>query len=161
MDEALVALGDEVGEAGRRARVAYIERHGAPPNDEGRPDSWWKPLAFRREHGIDEAVKRVGLVWWTLNKRDLIQLEDIWASKFFARDESHTMAPMPRLDPAEALEMAQDASAALASEAESVLDQLDGLASVWGDEGVFRTCRDRLRKALGEFKAAGTEGGGA
>lgn len=29
------------------------------------------------------------------------------------------------------------------------LSQLDGLASVWGDEGVFRSCRDRLRSIPG------------
>lgn len=28
------------------------------------------------------------------------------------------------------------------------LDQLDGLAAVWGDEGVFRRCRDRLRELV-------------
>lgn len=35
-----------------------------------------------------------------------------------------------------------------AEEVSSVLGQLDGLAEVWGDEGVFRSCRDRLRAAL-------------
>lgn len=29
-----------------------------------------------------------------------------------------------------------------------VLEDLDGLARVWGDEGVFRSCRDRLRKLV-------------
>lgn len=33
-------------------------------------------------------------------------------------------------------------------EVESVLGQLDDLAQVWGDEGVFRRCRDRLRKLV-------------
>lgn len=33
-------------------------------------------------------------------------------------------------------------------EVESVLGELDCLANVWGDEGVFRRCRDRLRKLL-------------
>jgi hypothetical protein len=30
-------------------------------------------------------------------------------------------------------------------EVRSVLGELDHLAEVWGDEGVFRRCRDRLR----------------
>jgi hypothetical protein len=34
------------------------------------------------------------------------------------------------------------------SEVRSVLEQLDHLAELWGDEGVFRTCRDRLRKLV-------------
>lgn len=37
------------------------------------------------------------------------------------------------------------------NEIASVLELLDNLASVWGDEGVFRRCRDRLR-ALTEGK---------
>lgn len=36
----------------------------------------------------------------------------------------------------------------LEEEVASVLTLLDGLAEQWGDEGVFRTCRDRLRKLL-------------
>lgn len=33
-------------------------------------------------------------------------------------------------------------------EIQSVLTELDNLANVWGDEGVFRRCRDRLRKIV-------------
>lgn len=33
----------------------------------------------------------------------------------------------------------------VADEIKSVLVQLDELAETWGDEGVFRRCRDRLR----------------
>lgn len=33
----------------------------------------------------------------------------------------------------------------ISGEVASVLQLLDGLAEVWGDEGVFRRCRDRLR----------------
>ena len=33
-------------------------------------------------------------------------------------------------------------------EVEAVLVMMDELATVWGDEGVFRRCRDRLREAL-------------
>lgn len=36
----------------------------------------------------------------------------------------------------------------LKTEVRSVLSELDHLAEVWGDEGVFRRCRDRLRKVL-------------
>lgn len=32
------------------------------------------------------------------------------------------------------------------NEVASVLMLMDGLAEQWGDEGVFRRCRDRLRK---------------
>lgn len=33
----------------------------------------------------------------------------------------------------------------LRMEVKSVLEMLDNLAELWGDEGVFRSCRDRLR----------------
>lgn len=33
-------------------------------------------------------------------------------------------------------------------ELKTVLGQLDGLAELWGDEGVFRRCRDRLRALI-------------
>lgn len=36
----------------------------------------------------------------------------------------------------------------LTDEIESVLQLMDGLAEQWGDEGVFRRCRDRLRSAV-------------
>ena len=36
--------------------------------------------------------------------------------------------------------------AAMLNEIRSVLLLMDGLAEQWGDEGVFRRCRDRLRK---------------
>ena len=45
---------------------------------------------------------------------------------------------------------AYDELDSLRKEVESVLGELDHLAEVWGDEGVFRRCRDRLRKALSE-----------
>jgi hypothetical protein len=35
----------------------------------------------------------------------------------------------------------------LRNEVLSVLSLMDGLAEQWGDEGVFRRCRDRLRAA--------------
>jgi len=34
------------------------------------------------------------------------------------------------------------------NEVSSVLELLDGLASQWGDEAVFRRCRDRLRELV-------------
>ena len=37
-------------------------------------------------------------------------------------------------------------------EIKAVLIDLDHLAKVWGDEGVFRRCRDRLRELTGEKK---------
>lgn len=37
-------------------------------------------------------------------------------------------------------------------EVASVLSLLDGLADQWGDEAVFRRCRDRLRKSIEEDK---------
>lgn len=39
-----------------------------------------------------------------------------------------------------------------AAEAESILVNLDQLAEVWGDEGVFRRCRDRLRALTMKMK---------
>lgn len=38
------------------------------------------------------------------------------------------------------------------AEVGAVLRMLDELAQMWGDEGVFRTCRDRLRKLVAEDK---------
>ena len=35
--------------------------------------------------------------------------------------------------------------ATMADEVSSVLELMDGLATQWGDEAVFRRCRDRLR----------------
>lgn len=35
-------------------------------------------------------------------------------------------------------------------EVKAVLQIMDDHASVWGDEGVFRRCRDRLRKLVSE-----------
>lgn len=37
----------------------------------------------------------------------------------------------------------------IAPEVIAVIEQLDALAEVWGDEGVFRRCRDRLKAAVG------------
>jgi hypothetical protein len=59
--------------------------------------------------------------------------------------------PIPELDgyiPATPPTYSQgyrDGAESIAAEICSALDQLDHLANVWGDEGVFRTCRDRLR----------------
>lgn len=50
----------------------------------------------------------------------------------------------------------------LQGEVASVLQALDDLARLWGDEGVFRRCRDRLRAALAAPAApAAPEGGEA
>ena len=40
----------------------------------------------------------------------------------------------------------RDGVASISEEVRSVLEQLDHLAEVWGDEDVFRRCRDRLRE---------------
>lgn len=40
----------------------------------------------------------------------------------------------------------RDGVASISEEVRSVLEHLDHLAEVWGDEGVFRRCRDRLRE---------------
>lgn len=45
-------------------------------------------------------------------------------------------------------EAEDDDAVTLRSEVDAVLRQLDELATIWGDEGVFRRCRDRLRTAL-------------
>lgn len=36
------------------------------------------------------------------------------------------------------------------AEVAAVLYLMDGLAEQWGDEAVFRRCRDRLRKMIGD-----------
>lgn len=38
---------------------------------------------------------------------------------------------------------------AIAPEVRAVIEQLDALAEVCGDEGVFRRCRDRLKDPVG------------
>ena len=47
-----------------------------------------------------------------------------------------------------AMETLQDEKHAITNEVAVVLMMLDELAELWGDEGKFRTCRDRLRKLL-------------
>lgn len=42
----------------------------------------------------------------------------------------------------------RDKLPAFIGEVETALEQLDHLAAVWGDEGVFRRARDRLRGAI-------------
>lgn len=42
----------------------------------------------------------------------------------------------------------QDGIEAMKTEVASVLMLMDDLAAVWGDEGVFRRCRDRLRATV-------------
>jgi hypothetical protein len=44
----------------------------------------------------------------------------------------------------------QDDLGAVLDELRTILALLDGLAEQLGDEGVFRTARDRLRKVVGE-----------
>lgn len=46
----------------------------------------------------------------------------------------------------------QDGIEAIQNEVSSVLMLMDELASVWGDEGVYRRCRDRLRALIGRTK---------
>jgi hypothetical protein len=50
--------------------------------------------------------------------------------------------------PAAAWLETRDRHKALVGEVAASLAQLDELARVWGDEGVVRRCRDRLRTAL-------------
>jgi hypothetical protein len=38
------------------------------------------------------------------------------------------------------------------AELRSILGQLDQLAEIWGDEGVFRRCRDRLRSLCAKIE---------
>lgn len=47
-----------------------------------------------------------------------------------------------------AMETLRDEKDAIKNEVCVVLMMLDELAELWGDEGKFRTCRDRLRKLL-------------
>ena len=47
-----------------------------------------------------------------------------------------------------AIETLRDEKDAIKSEVCVVLMMLDELAELWGDEGKFRTCRDRLRKLV-------------
>jgi hypothetical protein len=47
-----------------------------------------------------------------------------------------------------ALEAFQEREETLRNAVATSLQQLDELAALWGDEGVFRAARDRLRKAL-------------
>lgn len=44
------------------------------------------------------------------------------------------------------LERQHDELTSTKEEVKSVLQLMDNLAEHWGDEGVFRRCRDRLRK---------------
>ena len=51
-------------------------------------------------------------------------------------------------DDCRAIEIAIDHMQHIQHEVSSVLILMDHLAEVWGDEGVFRACRDRLRKLV-------------
>ena len=62
------------------------------------------------------------------------------------------LAPRLRLEAIKATETLGH----LRDEATSVLQLMDGLAEQWGDEAVFRRCRDRLRAAV---ESTGGEGG--
>lgn len=53
----------------------------------------------------------------------------------------------PRCD---SLQHVADAIEEKLLEVKSVLELLDGLAEQWGDEAVFRRCRDRLRAVIRE-----------
>lgn len=48
--------------------------------------------------------------------------------------------------------------AAIRNEVASVLMLMDELATVWGDEGVFRRCRDRLRALVPKCDSCGGHG---
>ena len=48
----------------------------------------------------------------------------------------------------DSLQHVADAMEETILEVTSVLELLDGLAEQWGDEAVFRRCRDRLRKVV-------------
>lgn len=52
----------------------------------------------------------------------------------------------------------QDGIAAMTNEVASVLMLMDELATVWGDEGVFRRCRDRLRALVPKCPSCGGHG---
>jgi hypothetical protein len=51
----------------------------------------------------------------------------------------------PHYDCRQQFELMQEQLDEITNEVASVLMLMDGLAEQWGDEGVFRTCRDRLR----------------
>jgi len=51
-----------------------------------------------------------------------------------------------------ATEALQDEKRAITNEVTVVIMMLDELAKLWGDEGKFRTCRDRLWKLIPVFK---------
>lgn len=46
------------------------------------------------------------------------------------------------------VESLRERLAGVVDEVASVLALMDGLAEQWGDEAVFRRCRDRLRKLV-------------
>lgn len=48
------------------------------------------------------------------------------------------------------VEALRERLAGVVDEVASVLQLLDGLAEQWGDESVFRRCRDRLRNVVNE-----------
>ena len=51
-----------------------------------------------------------------------------------------------------------DRNTAIRNEVASVLMLMDELATVWGDEGVFRRCRDRLRALVPKCPSCGGHG---
>jgi hypothetical protein len=74
-----------------------------------------------------------------MNRRELIRLAwDNWHSDLDREDIPSQVNPLFSM----AFEAGWEAAVA---EAREVLSMLDGLADQWGDEAVFRRCRDRLR----------------
>ena len=65
-------------------------------------------------------------------------------------DKSETGRPVKQ----QLLEL-QERVETLESGVKGVLEQLDNLAELWGDEGVFRRCRDRLRKLIEKTEGTG------
>ena len=109
----------------------------------------------KRHPTIIEALKQYGMEVITKAEHDaaIAKLHAQFGCEL--RDQNGTIWEQAAKLQRENEELLEDASR-IAEEVKSVLAELDHLASVWGDEGVFRRCRDRLRKVVAT--KGGTDG---
>lgn len=145
----------EILAATERLRTAMAEADDMPVHMRLRPTDWsnandeeWK-LRDRRAEVVDHLYTASRS--FTLGRRDLVADEMRKAVQKIVNAASglgvDVLGDVVRKLPDAMWDEVQDRPS-LADEVASVLSKLDELAEVWGDEGVFRRCRDRLRAAL-------------
>lgn len=130
------------------AEAVEIVRHEIWMDGDAPPDEWAEWLSqlhdesqWEHHEGRDYRFRFATDLGET-GSLTIYRVEDTHPTECMVAEESRFKAEVER-------------STRLAEEVASVLIQLDGLAEVWGDEGVFRRCRDRLRAAIAAERMVG------